>query len=379
MGAPLHAKMTERRSPASIRRATQNGPISERRADTPAPYQEFDGQCINGSWRPGRHGGVQIDTNPYSAVTLADTIMASGSDLDEAYHAAAKAPSSRRRLYPKTLTVFLDASPSGKLRAIHAAALAQRWDAHVIGVHVVFAGVRLDLPSESWAIGERAFQAMIAHEKRLRADAVAAHVSEHFQALCTRWNVAGELRRIDSDQPAREALLSALHSDLVIVGHPEPNGLPDDLMLETILLASGVPLLVLPNAWLGEAIGNNVLIAWNASRKARRAKSDAMPFLVDAQAVTTLVVDPSRSRRHGEEPGADIALQLARHGVHLNVEREMSNGSPIAEVILTHALRSGADLLVFGAYGHSRLLELLLGGTTRTLLAQMPFPVFVSI
>ena len=251
----------------------------------------------------------------------------------------------------------------------------------MIGVHVVFAGVRLDPPSESWAIGERAFQAVIAHEKRLRADAeaVAAHVSEHFQGLCTGWNVAGELRRIDSHQPAREAIFNALHSDLVIIGHPEPNGLPDDVMLETILLGSGVPLLVLPNAWLGEAIGNNVLIAWNASRKARRAKSDAMPFLVDAQAVTTLVVDPPRGRRDGEEPGADIALQLARHGVHLNVEREMSNGSPIAEVILTHALRSGADLLVFGAYGHSRLLELLLGGTTRTLLAQMPFPVFVSI
>jgi len=59
-----------------------------------------------------------------------------------------------------------------------------------------------------------------------------------------------------------------------------------------------------------------------------------MPFLVDAQAVTTLIVDPSRGRRHGEEPGADIALQLARHGVHLDVERVMSNGCPIAEVIL---------------------------------------------
>ena len=267
------------------------------------------------------------------------------------------------------------------MRSSHAAALAQRWDAHVIGVHVVFAGVRLHPPSESWAIGERAFQAVIAHEKRLRADAeaVAAHVSEHFQGLCTGWNVAGELRRIDGHRPAQGAILNALHSDLVIVGHPEPNGLPDDLTLETILLASGAPLLVLPNAWLGEAIGNNVLIGWNAGRKARRAISDAMPFLVDAQAVTTLVVDPSRGRRHGEEPGADIAAQLARHGVHLNVQRVMSNGSPIAEVILAHAVRSGSDLLVFGAYGHSRLRELLLGGTTRTLLAQVPVPVLVSI
>ena len=204
-------------------------------------------------------------------------------------------------------------------------------------------------------------------------------MSEYFQGLCTRWNVAGELRRIDSHRPAQEAILNALHSDLVIVGHPEPNGLPNDLTLETILLASGVPLLVLPNAWLGEEIGNNVLIGWNAGRKARRGISDAMPFLVDARAVTTLVVDPSKGHRHGEEPGADIALQTARHGVHLHVERVMSNGSPIAEVILASAKQRGSDLLVFGADGHSRLRELLLGGTTRTLLAQMPVPVFVSI
>ena len=83
----------------------------------------------------------EISTSRYSGVTLAETIMGNQSDFDEAYQAAAKAPSPQ--LYPKTLTVFLDASPSGKHRAVHAAALAQRWDAHLIGVHVVFAGVRL--------------------------------------------------------------------------------------------------------------------------------------------------------------------------------------------------------------------------------------------
>jgi hypothetical protein len=135
----LHVKMTERLLLASTKRPIQDGSVSERRAAAPSPYQWFDGQYI-GSRRPGRHDGVHIDANPYSAVT-------------------------QKRLYPKTLTVFLDGSPSGKHRAVHAAALAQRWDAHVIGVHVVFAGVRLDPPWEAWAIGERAFQAVIAHEK----------------------------------------------------------------------------------------------------------------------------------------------------------------------------------------------------------------------
>jgi nucleotide-binding universal stress UspA family protein len=103
-----------------------------------------------------------------------------------------------------------------------------------------------------------------------------------------------------------------------------------------------------------------------------------MTFLVAAQAVTVLLVDPSNRHRHGEEPGADIALQLARHGANVNVDRVKSNGCSIAQVVLSYAMQNRSDLLVFGAYSHARLRERLLGGTTRSLLAQMPVPVLVS-
>jgi AcrR family transcriptional regulator len=218
------------------------------------------------------------------------------------------------------------------------------------------------------------------HEDKVHADdeAVASQVEEQFGDLCSRSNVSCEFRRIRWEQPAEEAILNALHSDLVIVGHPWPNGLPGDVALETIFLAGGAPLLVLPNAWQGKAIGDNVLIAWNASREVRRTAFDAMTFLVAAQAVTVLLVDPGKRHRHGEEPGAEIALQLVRHGAHVDVDRVTSNGSSIAQVILRYAMQSGSDLLVFGPYSHARLRERLLGGTTRTLLAQMPVPVLVS-
>ena len=285
----------------------------------------------------------------------------------------------REALDPKTVTVFLDAGPSGKNRAAHAVALAQRWDAHLVGVHVVFTSEALH-PWASHAIGERAIKQVIAHEQRVHADdeAVASQVSEHFSDLCSRSNVGWEFRRISWGQPAEEAILNALHSDLVIVGHPQPNGLPGDVSLETIFLASGTPLLVLPNAWQGKAVGDNVLIAWNASREARRAVSDAMIFAVAAKNVTVLIVDPNERHRDGDEPGADIALQLARHGGHVNVDRVTSNGSSIAQVILSYAMQNRSDLLVFGAYSHARLRERLLGGTTRALLAQMPVPALVS-
>jgi nucleotide-binding universal stress UspA family protein len=221
---------------------------------------------------------------------------------------------------------------------------------------------------------------VFAYERQLEADAEAAAelLGVHFRALCARSDVSGEFRRIGRERTAAEATLSSLHSDLIVVGHPEPSGLPDDLPCERLLLASAVPLVIVPNAWQGETIGDRILVGWNASREARRAISDAMTFLVAAKSVTVLVVDPVGNRRHGEEPGADVALHLARHGAHVVVEQITSNGSPTAELILGYAVRSASDLLVVGAYSHARLPQLLLGGATRTLLTQMPVPVLIS-
>jgi hypothetical protein len=188
---------------------------------------------------------------------------------------------------PKTITVFLDASRSGWSRAAHAAALAQRSDAHLVGVHVVFAGVTLH-PSLSYARGHKAMDQVITHERRLNAaaEATAAAVGANFRSLCAKLNVLGEFRPIGRGRTAEEAILNSLHSDLVVVGHPDPHGLPDGMFPEMILLASGVPLLIVPNAWHGETIGDKILIGWNASREARRAISDAMTFLVAAKSVT---------------------------------------------------------------------------------------------
>ena len=280
---------------------------------------------------------------------------------------------------PQTITVFLDASPSGERRACHAVALAQRWGSHVVGVHVVFAGVTLPL-SMDFAVGHKAIHSVVAYAQRLdaNAEASAAMLAEHFRSLCVRFNVDGEFRPICRRKTAAEAILDALHSDLVVVGNPQPHGLPDDMSPESILLASGVPLLIVPNAWDGQTIGEKVLIGWNGSRAARRAISDSMAFLVAATSVTVLVVDSIERPEHGEEPGADIALNLARHGACVDVARMASNDAPIAQIMLGAAVHNGSDLLVIGAYSHARWKELLFGGTTRTLLTETLVPVLVS-
>lgn len=279
----------------------------------------------------------------------------------------------------KTITVFLDATSSGLKRAAHTATLAQRWGAHVVGVHVTFAGVNLP-PSMSYARGREAARQVIEYEHQLdaAAEAAAAIVGAKFRAVCAIYGVPCEFRQIDRGSSAEDAVINSLHSDLVVVGHPEPHGLPEQMSPERILLASGVPLLVVPNAWKGETIGNRILVGWNATREARRAISDSLNFLVAAKSVTVLVIDPTSRRQHGDEPGADIAMQLARHGAHVDVEQVSSSGIPVAQVILDYALKRASVLLVIGAYSHARLTEILLGGVTRTLLAQMPVPVLIS-
>jgi nucleotide-binding universal stress UspA family protein len=122
-----------------------------------------------------------------------------------------------------------------------------------------------------------------------------------------------------------------------------------------------------------------ILVAWNAGREAVRAVADARALLVRAEAVEVLVVDPEGRRAgHGEEPGADIARHLARHGAQVEVRRLSSGGEDVGRVLLSQAAAFGADLVVMGAYGHSRLNEWIFGGVTRTILREAGLPVLMS-
>lgn len=280
---------------------------------------------------------------------------------------------------PKTITVFLDASPSGERRAARAAAFAQRWGAHLVGVYVVFKGVTYH-PSITYARREKAIAGVVAHERRVEyaCECTTAEVGENFKALCARLNLSSEFRAIERGRTAETAIINSLHSDLLVIGHPEPNGLPDDMSADRILHASGVPLMIIPNDWRGDTIGERIMIGWNASPEARRAVSDAMSLLVAAKSVKALVVDPEGCKWLGGEAGCDIAEHLGRHGAHVDVEQVASRGRPIAEVILDCAMQSGADLLVVGARNPADLRKILLGSATRTLLTKMPVPVLIS-
>jgi nucleotide-binding universal stress UspA family protein len=273
----------------------------------------------------------------------------------------------------KNIEVFVDATPEGDKRVDYAAALAHQSGAHLAGIHVVSAA-RPEHRTDYYVVG-KAIRASLAWQKAVD-EAATTTVRRRFEAISAKRDLSAEFRVIRRGGPDEDLILSSLHSDLVVIGQRELQQLAGYLSPERLLFASGAPILVVPSGWKSEPIGQKILVGWNASREARRAVADALPFLVAAPSVTLLVVDSND--RHGEEPGADIALYLARHGVHVEVEQVASRGSPVADIILSYATDHGVDLIVIGAYSHARSVEMVFGGVTRTLLRQAPIPVLTS-
>src|SRR5437870_6960590 len=177
-----------------------------------------------------------------------------------------------------------------------------------------------------------------------------------------------------------DAAVHARYADLAVVARPDPAGQtagPPGLV-ESLVLTSGRPVIVLPPRSTASRLGR-IEVGWNAGREAVRAVADALPLLVRAAAVEVLIIDPERSRGdHGQEPGADIARYLARHGAKVDVRRLSSDSEDVGRLLLSQAAAFGADLLVMGAYGHARLNELIFGGVTRTALRDAGLPVLMS-
>jgi nucleotide-binding universal stress UspA family protein len=277
----------------------------------------------------------------------------------------------------KTIAVFVDDTPQGLTIAERAAALAERCGAHLIGIHGNPAIPAQHL-CDAFARGRVAIGGVIARHHAAAAQRI-IDVRRHFIACVGQHGVTPEFRTIGSDADDDDPVLNSLHCDLVVIGHPEPHGLPRGWSPDRLQLASGVPVLIFPDGWKGDTVGQRIIVYWNASREARRAMTDAMPLLGAAQSVTVLVVDPAkRAHAHGNAPGVDIALYLARHGARVEVERVASAGASVAEVILSRAVAGGADLIVAGVCSQPRWAELIFGGIARTLLTRMPVPILVS-
>lgn len=274
----------------------------------------------------------------------------------------------------KTILVHCDASRTVDGRLAAAADVAQRFEARLVGLHA-----REPFEVVAFTDGAMAMGPLIEAYEAGRDEAEKTAVAAYAKATKGR-NFPSEWRVTEAFSDDALAV-NARYADLLVVGQADPDdpaGARNDLP-EAMVFATGRPVLVVPHIGAQSSVGKTVMLCWNASRESARAAADALPFLQAAEKVIVLVVDPEVSANgHGQEPGADVAVWLVRHGVRVTVQRDVAADAQIGEVILSRAADHGVDLIVMGVYGHSRLREWVLGGASRTLLSSMTVPVLMS-
>jgi len=250
-----------------------------------------------------------------------------------------------------------------------AIAFASQFESHLIGLHTepsmqVAFTAPMEIPDP------------IAYQQDAEAaEARSAEIEEHFRHRCETEGISFEWRslRSPSGDNAVSAVSSARRADLVIAQQRDPENTSDYADLEALVFESGRPVMFVPYVGTKTRQAKTVLIAWNGTREATRAVFDSLPMLEAAEKVEIFTVDPKDTlEQSAAVAGAEIAATLSRHGVNVTINSQLSGGVPAASIIENRMSDIQADMLVMGAYSHSRLREFLFGGVTHTLLDSMP-------
>jgi nucleotide-binding universal stress UspA family protein len=269
----------------------------------------------------------------------------------------------------RTLLAILDTPKTTRQVTDFAVALANQFQAHVVGAHAeAVAMVPLVAPMEiPDPVTVQALQDMAHRETE--------EVETLFREAARREGLSHEWRSFVTSSGFNSAALidSARSSDLVIAAQGESGILSETRSeLESFLFESGRPVLLIPHILTAPKPIRRVLIAWNGSREAARATFDAMPFLKAADEVEIFTVDAvETAAQSAEMAGVEIAATLARHGIKVSVNSQQKSGLAPAMAIENRLSDGSIDLLVMGAYGNKRWWEMLFGGVTRTLLDSM--------
>jgi nucleotide-binding universal stress UspA family protein len=289
----------------------------------------------------------------------------------------------------RTILVHLNDSRRARKLLHHAAEIARAFEARLIGLHVspTFHGRAVD-PEYP--------RTPASHDLQLSRDEEAEQIRSIFEEVADAERFGGDFRRFcgefsrlaaETCSPLDIVAARAHGADLVIASQTDRDwGLSALLDFpEQIAVMSGRPLLVVPNAAESPALPTAAIIAWNQRREATRAMYEALPLLREARTVELLVIeerddDGGLDRRLDPQllPMSAVAEALAAHGIRPSAVTSKSSGAPIGSQICARAEEQGADLVVMGAYGHSRLRELVLGGATQHMLSHMTVPTFFS-
>lgn len=273
----------------------------------------------------------------------------------------------------KDILVHADNTDTFETRLKYALELGRKNDAHLTALYVIpkfpipaYVGVPMDPVT---------FQEIRDSERQM-----AESVKTKFESITANQDCNVEWR-VEEGDPTHFLNIHGRYFDLVVLGQPDPKWNIDSFteVTDNIVISLGRPCLVVP--YIGAAVKTpkRILVAWNGTHSSARALNDAMPLLEAADLVEVMSISSDKSSfDEGTILSADICLHLARHGVNAEAKGTFSADISDGNLLLSHASDMAADLLVMGAYGHSRFRELVLGGVTRHLLRHMTIPVFVS-
>jgi nucleotide-binding universal stress UspA family protein len=278
----------------------------------------------------------------------------------------------------RSLLVLMDTTPRCSARLATAVALAAQHDARLIGLYVL---PKLAMPSF-----DRPDRIAASLEEARRERRKSASTAEDMfrSAAAGLRNTAWEVEDADGlVEVATRICRRARCVDLIIVGQAaadEPVESAPAYLTERLVMEAGRPVLIVPCSGQFPRVGKRVLVAWNQSREAARAVSDAMPILRCAEQVWMLTIDETGgwTTDMGDQRAQNGVAHLAEHSVAARPLRDVTGDVKAGDIILSRVSDHSADLVVLGAYGHSRMRELVLGGVTRDLLQHMTVPVLMS-
>jgi nucleotide-binding universal stress UspA family protein len=284
----------------------------------------------------------------------------------------------------KTIVVHVDGAAAQESRMQAAARLAGEFGAHLVGSAAI--GISwMDFAMLTSNVG-----APIPADDFTAMRAAAAERLRGFERRAQQLGVASFEGRVVDDDADFGLLLASRYADLVVLSQDSEAAATDSTALgpipaararrlpERVSLHGVRPVLVVPASYGGGPLMGTVVAGWDGGNCALRAIAAALPLLVRADAVKLAVVNPDQNGGlHGEHPGADMALYLARHGVKVEVVLERSKATA-GQALAGLAADAGASLMVAGAYGHNRFREWVLGGVTRELLERAPVPLLIA-
>ncbi|MCE2870657.1 MAG: universal stress protein [Oxalobacteraceae bacterium] len=275
----------------------------------------------------------------------------------------------------KSILVHVDQTAQARERIRLAAAIAENMQAHLIGTAMT--GVsHLVFEQGSFNQHDPIFDH---HLKNLRA--YARQSLDTFDTLIKETRLSSVESRLMEDDAVGGMTLQARYADLLVIGQFDPVSRVPGVMSdfpESVVTNCVRPVLIMPHTRKFTALPTKIAVAWDGSMTATRALVSALPLLKQSSQTDLIIFNPTvNPDKHGQEPGADVALYLSRHGVKVTIISRDTRSSE-AEALLSYCSDQAMELVVMGGYGHTRFREMVLGGATREMLLSMTVPVLMA-